>query len=85
MKETDVQKSNEGANEERYIGGYKDKPDVTFSTPQNPMEVSHAMTIRVPDCQAAYAVLKSRGAEFLTPQQEVVFEQVLSCLRAPHP
>jgi hypothetical protein len=22
MKETDVQKSNEGANEERYIGGY---------------------------------------------------------------
>lgn len=25
------------------------------------------MTIRVPDCQAAYEVLKSRGAEFLTP------------------
>ncbi len=25
------------------------------------------MTIRVPDCQAAYEVLKSRSAEFLTP------------------
>ncbi|MBA2533956.1 MAG: VOC family protein [Rubrobacter sp.] len=25
------------------------------------------MTIRVPDCQAAYEVLKSHGAEFLTP------------------
>lgn len=25
------------------------------------------MTIRVPDCEAAYGVLKSRGAEFLTP------------------
>jgi catechol 2,3-dioxygenase-like lactoylglutathione lyase family enzyme len=25
------------------------------------------MTIRVPDCQKAYEILKSRGAEFLTP------------------
>ena len=24
------------------------------------------MTIRVPDCQAAYKLLKSRGSEFLT-------------------
>jgi catechol 2,3-dioxygenase-like lactoylglutathione lyase family enzyme len=25
------------------------------------------MTIRVPDCQGAYEILKARGAEFLTP------------------
>ncbi len=48
-------------------GPTKDKPDVTFTPPQHPKEVSHAMTIRVPDCQAAYDTLKSRGAEFLTP------------------
>jgi catechol 2,3-dioxygenase-like lactoylglutathione lyase family enzyme len=45
----------------------RDKPTVTFSPPQAPDTVSHAMTIRVPDCQAAYEILKSRGAEFLTP------------------
>lgn len=48
-------------------GPTKDKPDVTFSTPANPQEVSHSMTIRVPDCRAAYRVLQSRGAKFLTP------------------
>lgn len=45
----------------------KDKPDATFAAPSNPNAVSHSMTIRVPDCQAAYDILKSRGAEFLTP------------------
>lgn len=45
----------------------KDKPDVTFAPPEKPNSVSHAMTIRVPDCQQAYETLKSRGAEFLTP------------------
>jgi len=29
--------------------------------------VSHAMTIRVPDCKAAYETLTFRGARFLTP------------------
>ena len=29
--------------------------------------VSHAITLRVPDCRAAYEVLRGRGAEFLTP------------------
>ena len=48
-------------------GPTRDKPQVTFSAPPNPNEVSHAMTIRVPDCLAAYEELKSRGAEFLTP------------------
>lgn len=47
-------------------GPTKDKPDVTFASPQNPNQVSHAMTIRVPDCQEAYRELKSRGARFLT-------------------
>ena len=45
----------------------EDKPDVTFAPPRDPNTVSHQMTMRVPDCRAAYEVLKSRGAEFLTP------------------
>jgi catechol 2,3-dioxygenase-like lactoylglutathione lyase family enzyme len=45
----------------------KDKPTVTFAPPANSDTVSHSMTIRVPDCQAAYEILTSRGAEFLTP------------------
>ena len=45
----------------------EDKPGVTFTPPEEPNSVSHAMTIRVPDCRAAYETLTSRGAEFLTP------------------
>ncbi|WP_420628277.1 VOC family protein [Candidatus Leptofilum sp.] len=45
----------------------KDKPDVVFAPPSEPNRVSHAMTVRVPDCQQAYETLKARGAEFLTP------------------
>lgn len=48
-------------------GPTKDKPDVSFTSPQDPKSVSHTMTIRVPDCKKAYEVLKSRGAEFITP------------------
>lgn len=48
-------------------GPTEDKPDVTFATPDDITRVSHAMTIRVPDCQAAYETLKTRGAHFLTP------------------
>jgi catechol 2,3-dioxygenase-like lactoylglutathione lyase family enzyme len=48
-------------------GPTKDKPDVTFEPPTDPTRVSHAMTIRVPDCQAAYDILRARGAQFLTP------------------
>lgn len=44
-----------------------DKPDVTLAPPSTPNRVSHSMTIRVPDCQAAYETLKARGAEFITP------------------
>lgn len=45
----------------------EDKPDVTFAPPEDPRTVSHSMTIRVPDCQEAYRILVSRGAEFITP------------------
>ena len=48
-------------------GPTKDKPTVSFRVPADPNQVSHAMTIRVPDCQQAYDVLKARGAQFLTP------------------
>ena len=45
----------------------KDKPSVQFVAPDDPNRVSHSITIRVPDCQQAYEILKARGAEFLTP------------------
>ena len=48
-------------------GPTEDKPRVTFAPPSDPDIVGHEMTIRVPDCQAAYETLKSRGAEFLAP------------------
>jgi catechol 2,3-dioxygenase-like lactoylglutathione lyase family enzyme len=48
-------------------GPTEDKPDVTFAAPSDPSTVGHSMTIRVPDCRGAYEVLRSRGAEFLTP------------------
>ncbi len=48
-------------------GPTKDKPQVTFAPPPDPNIVSHELTIRVPDCQASYEILKSRGAIFLAP------------------
>jgi catechol 2,3-dioxygenase-like lactoylglutathione lyase family enzyme len=48
-------------------GPTKDKPTVTFAPPSDPEIVSHQLTLRVPDCMAAYEILESRGAEFLTP------------------
>ena len=48
-------------------GPMKDKPTVTFASPTHPDAVSSELAIRVPDCSAAYEVLRSRGAEFLTP------------------
>jgi catechol 2,3-dioxygenase-like lactoylglutathione lyase family enzyme len=55
-------------------GPTPDKPDVIFAPPHDPSKVSHEMTMRVPDCRAAYAVLQSRGAEFLTPPVESAWE-----------
>ena len=46
------------------------KPTVTFTPPDDPDRVSHQLTMRVPDCHAAYRILKARGAEFLSPPIE---------------
>jgi catechol 2,3-dioxygenase-like lactoylglutathione lyase family enzyme len=55
-------------------GPTPDKPDATFATPAEPRTVTHAMTIRVPDCRAAYDTLRGRGAEFLTPPVDYEWE-----------
>ncbi len=47
-------------------GPTEDKPEVSMAPPRDPDRVSHAMTIRVPDCQAAFETLQARGATFLT-------------------
>jgi catechol 2,3-dioxygenase-like lactoylglutathione lyase family enzyme len=44
-----------------------DKPTVTLAPPADPDRLDHLFTIRVNDCDAAYDVLRGRGATFLTP------------------
>lgn len=44
-----------------------DKPTVSFEPPGDADRVDHQLTLRVPDCHAAYATLTARGATFLTP------------------
>ena len=51
-------------------GPTADKPTVVFQPPADPDQVSHAMTLRVADCQAVYEALRSRGAPFLTPPHD---------------
>ena len=51
-------------------GPTADKPAVVFEPPADPDRVSHAMTLRVADCRAAYEALRSRGATFLTPPHD---------------
>ena len=51
-----------------------DKPTVTFAAPPDPDTVSAEMIFGVPNCRAAYELLKSRGAEFLTPPVEFDWE-----------
>lgn len=48
-------------------GPTEDKPTVTFAPPADPNLVSHQLTMRVPNCQRAYEILRGRGATFLTP------------------
>jgi catechol 2,3-dioxygenase-like lactoylglutathione lyase family enzyme len=48
-------------------GPTDDKPTVTFAPPLDPDRVSTEMIFRVPDCRGAYELLRSRGAQFLTP------------------
>jgi len=49
------------------FGSTKDQPVVTDPPPLDHKSVISELSIRVPDCSAAYNVLRSRGAEFLTP------------------
>ena len=51
-------------------GPTADKPTVVFEPPPEPDRVSHAMTLRVSDCRAAYEALRARGATFLTPPHD---------------
>jgi catechol 2,3-dioxygenase-like lactoylglutathione lyase family enzyme len=55
-------------------GPTPDKPTVTFAPPDGPDRVDHELTLRVPDCHAAYETLRGRGAEFLTPPVEYEHE-----------
>src|SRR5256885_3684970 len=55
-------------------GPTADKPTITFAPPPTGDQVSHELTIRVPDCRVAYEVLKARGATFLTPPVESAWE-----------
>jgi len=48
-------------------GPTADKPTIVFAPPPDADRVSHAITLRVTDCQATYEALQSRGATFLTP------------------
>ena len=52
----------------------RDKPTVSFAPPGDPDRVDHELTLRVPDCRAAYDTLKERGAEFLTAPVEYEHE-----------
>lgn len=51
-----------------------DKPTVTFSPPDDPDRVSTELTLRVPDCRAAYEILARRGATFLADPVESDWE-----------
>jgi catechol 2,3-dioxygenase-like lactoylglutathione lyase family enzyme len=55
-------------------GETPDKPGTAFVPPADPAQISHSVTIRVPDCRAAYKTLRSRGATFLTEPRESEWE-----------
>lgn len=55
-------------------GETEDKPGTRFVPPVEPNDLSHAMTIRVQDCQESYEILKARGAEFITPPHDWGYE-----------
>lgn len=63
-------------------GDTPDKPGTVFAPPSDPQRISHSMTIRVPDCRAAYRTLRDRGAKFLTEPVESAWE-VRSFFRDP--
>ena len=51
-----------------------DKPTVSFAPPGDPDVASAELILAVPDCRAAYAILKSRGADFLAEPVEYDWE-----------
>jgi len=63
-------------------GPTQDKPTVTFAPPDDPDRVSAQLIFRVPDCRAAYEILRQRGADFLTPPVDHGYE-VRAFLRDP--
>ena len=56
-------------------GPTDDKPNISFKPPVNDGNVSQSYTIRVENCQRSYEVLKSRGAEFITPPYDWGYEK----------
>lgn len=44
-----------------------EKPTVTLTAPTDPDRMSAQIIFRVEDCHHSYELLKSKGAEFLTP------------------
>jgi catechol 2,3-dioxygenase-like lactoylglutathione lyase family enzyme len=48
-----------------------DKPEVILETPPDPTRASSFLNIRVADIQSIYEDWRSRGAEFITPPQDL--------------
>jgi catechol 2,3-dioxygenase-like lactoylglutathione lyase family enzyme len=59
------------------------KPAVVFQRPAGAGRVSHAMTLRVADCQAAYEALRSRGAPRSSPRRMTGAPRSAAFLRNP--
>ena len=51
-----------------------DKPEVVLETPTDPNRTSSFLNIRVADIQRCYEEWSSKGAEFLTPPQQLETE-----------
>jgi catechol 2,3-dioxygenase-like lactoylglutathione lyase family enzyme len=51
-----------------------DKPDVILETPPEPHRASSFLNIRVADIHAVYEQWRERGAEFITPPQDLARE-----------
>jgi len=51
-----------------------DKPEVVLETPHDPNRTSSFLNIRVADIQAVYDEWRGRGAQFLTPPQDLSSE-----------
>jgi len=59
-----------------------DNPEVILETPPDPTRASSFLNIRVADVQAVYEDWSSRGAEFITPPQDLG-QEIRCYLRDP--